>query len=903
MTETKPNSGTTENKEKKVLSLSGGTTGAGGGRKLELKPRQADAGQVRQSFSHGRSKTVQVEVKRKRAGDRAGDGRGGDGNSGILTDNEREARLRALRGAIVEQEEQATRALHDDIHEEGIPEGSVDEFVAGTEPRDAGTAKTIMPVVPSRPMDPETLRQRELEELRRIEADEKKARDEAEIRRKENVAATRKRDGDDNRSASPRNTSGDAAAARPQPGKIQTPVSIPGVPRSAVADDEEEDRGGKRRGGGGGNKSAVKTPSPAKKIGDDRRRSGKLNVHQVLDEDENERHPSMAARRRAREKERLRALQMKETVRVTRDVTIPDVITVQELASRMAERGADVIKAMMKMGVIATINQVIDADTAELVVQEFGHRVNRVSETDVLEGLVSSLIDSDNTMKSRPPVVTIMGHVDHGKTSLLDALRKTDVVSGEAGGITQHIGAYQVTLNNGGKITFIDTPGHAAFTEMRSRGANVTDIVVLVVAANDGVMPQTIEAISHARAAKVPLIVAINKIDLPDANPDRVRQELLQHEIIVEKMGGDTLDVEVSAKTGRGLERLEEAILLQAEILELRANPDRAANGAVVEAKLDRGRGPVATVLVQGGTLRNGDICVAGSEWGRVRALMNDRGAVVDIAGPAFPVEILGLQGVPQAGDEFVVVENEARAREITEYRQRKIRDAHAAEMSRGSLEQMFSRIKAGETKEMAVVIKGDVHGSIEAIAGSLSRLGGEGGEVKARILLSAVGAITESDITLAKASNAMVIGFNVRANPQARELARREGLELRYYSVIYDVIDDVKAMLGGMLAPTLRETWLGNVDIREVFNITKVGKVGGCYVTQGIVKRGAKVRLLRDNVVIHEGSLKTLKRFKDEVKEVREGFECGMAFENYDDIKVGDVIECFEIESIARTL
>ena len=891
MTETKPNNETTENTEKKVLTLSGSGRG-----KLELKrPAAADAGQVRQSFSHGRSKTVQVEVKRKRPADRIG---GRDGSSGVLTEQEREARMRALRGAIVEGEEQAARqAIADAENAER----------AAQQPLDAASDTGSSSAVPARPLDPESLRQREIEELRRIDADEKKARDEAELRRQENVATTRKREGGREATGRDEPRGRNVGGANERPAAPVT-IQIPGMQKALVITDDDDDGRNKRRGGGGGKAAprgaAPKGAPPAKRGGDqDRRRSGKLNVHQALNADENERFPSLAAQRRARERERMRAQQNADTVRVTRDVVIPDVITVQELASRMAERGADVIKTMMRMGVIATINQVIDADTAELVVQEFGHRSSRVSETDVLEGLVSSLVDADNVLKSRPPVVTIMGHVDHGKTSLLDALRKTDVVSGEAGGITQHIGAYQVTLNNGGKITFIDTPGHAAFTEMRSRGANVTDIVVLVVSANDGVMPQTVEALNHARAAKVPMIIAINKVDLPDANPDRVRQELLQHSIVVEKMGGDTLDVEVSAKTGRGLDRLEEAILLQAEILELRSNPNRAANGAVVEAKLDRGRGPVATVLVQGGTLRNGDICVAGSEWGRVRALLNDRAVVVDEAGPAFPVEILGLSGVPQAGDEFVVVENEARAREITEYRQRKVRDTYAAEMSRGSLEQMFSRIKAGELKELAVVIKGDVHGSIEAIAGALNKLGGDKTEVRVRILHNAVGAITESDITLAKASNALVIGFNVRANPQAREMARRDGLEIRYYSVIYDVIDDAKAALSGMLSPTLRETWLGNVDIREVFNITKVGKVAGCYVTQGIVKRGAKVRLVRDDVVIHEGTLKTLKRFKDEVKEVREGFECGMAFENYDDIKTGDVIECFEIESIARTL
>ena len=606
--------------------------------------------------------------------------------------------------------------------------------------------------------------------------------------------------------------------------------------------------------------------------------------------------------RRAREREKQRLNARQEMQKVTREVVVPEVITVQELANRMAERAADVIKALMRMGVMATITQTIDADTAELVITEFGHRLRRVSDADVEVGMHGE-VDREDELISRPPVVTIMGHVDHGKTSLLDALRHTDVASREAGGITQHIGAYQVTLSHGGRITFIDTPGHAAFTEMRARGANVTDVVVLVVAADDGIMPQTVEAIQHAKAAKVPMIVAINKIDLPDAKPERVRQELLQHGLVVEEMGGDLLAVEVSAKSRIGLERLEEAILLQAEILELRANPHRPAVGTVIEAKLERGRGSVATVLVQRGTLRVGDIFVAGCEWGRVRALINDRGQSVDQAQPASPVEVLGLNGTPMAGDEFAVLDNEARAREITEFRQRKKREAQVTASARGTLEQMFNRIQVGEAKELAIVIKGDVQGSIEAIGGALEKLAADSTEVKVRLLFTGVGAINESDVTLANASKALVIGFNVRANPQAREMARRDGVEIRYYSVIYNVIDDVRAALVGMLSPVLRERFLGNAAIREVFNITKVGKVAGCLVTEGIVKRGAGVRLLRDNVVIHTGSLKTLKRFKDEVKEVREGYECGMAFENYDNIEAGDVIEAFEIEEIARAL
>jgi translation initiation factor IF-2 len=554
----------------------------------------------------------------------------------------------------------------------------------------------------------------------------------------------------------------------------------------------------------------------------------------------------------------------------------------------------------MKMGVMATINQTIDADTAEQIVGEFGHRVQRVSESDIEIG-IGGEADAEETLQPRPPVVTVMGHVDHGKTSLLDALRQTDVASGEAGGITQHIGAYQVHLKSGKAITFLDTPGHEAFTQMRARGAKATDIVVLVVAADDSVMPQTIEAIHHSKAAGVPIVVAINKCDKPQANPQKVRQELLSHEIVVEQMGGDVQSIEVSAKTRKGLDALEEAILLQSEILDLKANPARRAEGVVVEAKLERGRGSVATVLVQRGTLHVGDVFVAGSAWGRVRALIDDKGKNVVDAGPSVPVEVLGLQGNPEAGDEFVVVENESRAREVAEFRERKQREAKAAISARGSLEQMFSKIKAGEAKELPIVVKTDVQGSLEAIIGSAQKLATE--EVAVRILHGAVGAINESDVALAAASGGAIIGFNVRASKQARDLAERDGVDIRYYSIIYNVLDDLKALLSGMLAPTVRENFLGYAEIREVFNITKIGKVAGCMVTEGLVKRGAKVRLLRDNVVIHEGALSTLKRFKDDVREVKQGMDCGMSFENYDDIKQGDVIECFELETVAREL
>jgi len=554
----------------------------------------------------------------------------------------------------------------------------------------------------------------------------------------------------------------------------------------------------------------------------------------------------------------------------------------------------------MKMGVMATINQTIDADTAELLVEEFGHRIKRVSAADIELGLKGAP-DVDTEMAPRPPVVTIMGHVDHGKTSLLDTLRETDVAAHEAGGITQHIGAYQVQLHGGAKITFIDTPGHAAFTEMRLRGANVTDIVVLVVAADDGIKEQTVEAINHAKAAEVPIIVAINKIDKPEADPERVKQELLQHDLVVEEMGGEILAVPVSAKEKLNLEKLEETILLQAELLELKANSNRQAEGVVIEAKVERGRGSVATVLVQRGTLNVGDVFVAGSESGRVRALVNDRGENVESAGPSVPVEVLGLTGTPVAGDEFVVAENEARAREVAEFRIHTKRESDIAAQARGSLEQMLSRIQEGEAKELPIVVKSDVHGSLEAIVGSLEKIGTD--EVKVRVLHSAVGGINESDVTLAGTTEAIIIGFNVRANPQARDLARRDGIDIRYYSIIYNLVDEIKAILSGMLAPQRLEKFLGYAEIREVFNVSKSGKVAGCMVTDGLVKRGAKVRLLRDDVVIHDGALKTLRRFKDEVREVKEGYECGMAFENYQDIQNGDRIECYEVEEVARAL
>ncbi|WP_375616440.1 MULTISPECIES: translation initiation factor IF-2 [unclassified Bartonella] len=667
------------------------------------------------------------------------------------------------------------------------------------------------------------------------------------------------------------------------------------IEKRKIDEDKEEERHNRRS---NLSKSEIRVPKVIK--GADERRRGKLTLNSALDEEGSARGRSMAAMRRRQEKFK-RAQNQEPREKISREVVLPETITIQELAQRMTERSVDVVKFLMKQGQMVKPGDVIDADVAELIAVEFGHTVKRVLESDVEEGIFN-VTDNPQNMLQRPPVVTIMGHVDHGKTSLLDAIRKANVVSGEAGGITQHIGAYQVE-QNGQKITFIDTPGHAAFTAMRARGARVTDIAVLVVAADDSVMPQTIESINHAKAAGVPIIVAINKIDKPAANAQKVRTELLQHEVFVETMGGETLDVEVSAKTGQNLDKLLEAILLQAEMLDLKADPQRTAEGVVIEAKLDRGRGSVATVLVQKGTLHPSDIIVAGNEWGRVRALIDDRGRHVKEAVPSTPIEILGMQRTPQAGDRFAVVTHEAKAREISEYRQRLARDKAVARQtgSRGSLEQMMTKLQTTGVKEFSLIIKGDVQGSIEAIASALEKLGND--EVRARIVHSGAGGITESDISLAEASNSAVIGFNVRANKQARDFAKTQGIEIRYYNIIYDLVDDIKAAMSGLLSPEQRETFLGNAEILEVFNITKIGKVAGCRVTEGKIERGAGVRLIRDNIVIHEGKLKTLKRFKDEVNEVQSGQECGIAFENYEDMRAGDIIETFRIEHINRTL
>jgi translation initiation factor IF-2 len=744
---------------------------------------------------------------------------------------------------------------------------------------------------------------REAEE-RRVAEEEARRRSERDSRERveREAAEARKREEDERRrheDEAKRKAEQEAKKRFGEEEKAKTTTATPAPTSRAVAVEVDEDEAPRpRRSALGGAARPVPPPKPTRSTTEKRR--GRLTLVTALSADE-ERERSVAAFRR-REKRRMGHSASEPKEKLVRDVTIPEAITIQELANRMAEPARAVIALLMKQGQMLKITDMIDADTAQLIAEELGHTVRRVAESDVEEGLFD-VADDPADLGPRPPVVTIMGHVDHGKTSLLDAIRSTNVVAGEAGGITQHIGAYQVTSPSGAKITFIDTPGHAAFTAMRARGARVTDLVVLVVAADDGVMPQTIEAINHAKAAKVPMIVAINKIDKPDAKPERVRTELLQYEVQVESLGGDVLDVEVSATKKLNLDRLLETIGLQSEILELKANPRRPAEGTVIEAKLDRGRGSVATVLVQRGTLHVGDIVVAGAEWGRVRALVSDTGASIQEAGPSTPVEVLGFNGTPEAGDRLAVVETEARAREVTDYRARQKRDKLAARASglRGSLEQMMTQLKTTGRKEFPLVVKADVQGSLEAIVGSLEKLGTS--EVIARMIHAAVGGITESDVTLAEASNAAIIGFNVRAHKEAREAAERTGIEIRYYNIIYDLVDDVKKAMSGLLAPTLRETMLGNAQILEIFTVSKVGKVAGCRVTDGTVERGANVRLIRDNVVIHEGKLSQLKRFKDDAKEVLAGQECGMAFENYQDMKVGDVIECYRVEQVQRSL
>jgi translation initiation factor IF-2 len=877
---------------------------AGKGR-LSLRPsgrlelgRTVDAGSVRQSFSHGRSKVVQVEVRKKRApvgtpgappGPPSGTpapsargpvpaGRPPAGAGRALTQTELAARQRAL----VEQQREAAKREAERREQEKISILSAAEEARRREEEARKAAEEE-----ARRQEEEAA-QRQAEEAAR-QAAEATVTAQVATAAAADSATARAPEEQRRRAASP----AAPAAGAPQLATTETLRLRPGA---KAADDDDEARPIRRAGPG----MPPRRPAVAAPKKDDRRRPGRIDVQAAI-EGEDEKVRSLASVRRQRERERRQAELERlrsDQVKVVRDVILPDTITVQELGNRMAARAIDVVKALMKLGVMATVAQTLDADTAELVVQEFGHRARRVSESDVEMGL-EGVADTDAELEQRPPVVTIMGHVDHGKTSLLDALRSTDVAAGEAGGITQHIGAYQVTLSSGEHITFIDTPGHEAFTAMRARGAGVTDIVVLVVAADDGVMPQTIEAIRHAKAANAPIIVAINKIDRPDANPQRVRQELLSHEVVVEEMGGETQDVEVSALKKTGLDKLQEAILLQAEILDLKANPHRPAEGTVIESRLDRGRGPVATVLVQKGTLKQGDIVVAGAEWGRVRAMLDDKARPLTEAGPSAPVEILGVAGVPTAGEPFVVVENESRAREVAEFRTRKLRDKAAGVTAgaRGTLDEMLARIQAGEQKEVAVLIKADVQGSAEAIQATVLKLAHE--EVRVRVLHAAVGQITESDIQLAKASSAVIVAFNVRATSQARDLATREGVDIRYYSIIYEVSDDIEKLVQGKVAPKAREKFLGYAEIRKVFTITKVGKVAGCMVTDGLVKRGAGVRLLRDNVVIHSGELSQLKRFKDDVREVARGYECGLSFANFHDLQEGDMVECFEVEMV----
>jgi translation initiation factor IF-2 len=828
------------------------------GKTLSLKKTETST--VKQSFSHGRSKAVLVEKKRARV-------------NTPVSGKPAAAAERSASPSIAETRPSPAPGPARDTQRAGVVLRQLTE-----EEKEARSRA----IADARVAEVEARKQAEEDAKHRAVEDERLTKERA-------AAAVRKAEEDARKAADEQARRHAEEEANRRLEKKEEPVAVApeGVRRRPIVEEEEE---APKKGA----KAPVKTPA---RKGADIRRRGKLTVTAALS-DKDERMRSVASFRR--HLQRVKGTPQPAAPAGPREVTIPETITVAELANRMARRSVDVIKVLMKSGMMATVNDVIDADTAELVATEYGHTVKRVAESDVLEGLVGTEDEAGNLVP-RPPIVTVMGHVDHGKTSLLDALRRTDVVSGEAGGITQHIGAYQVQMRNGARITFLDTPGHAAFTAMRARGAKVTDLVVLVVAADDGVMPQTVEAISHARAAGVPMIVAVNKIDKADANPTRVKTELLQYEIQVEDLGGETLCVEVSATKGTNLEKLEETILLQAEVLDLKANPDRSAEGAVVEAKLDKGRGSVATALVQRGTLKVGDIVVAGSEWGRVRLLVNDRGETVQSAGPAVPVEVLGLSGVPEAGDELVVVADEARAREVTEYRARKRRETRQKNLARQSMDQLLKSQKEGEKRLLPLILKADVQGSAEAIQGALAKIGSD--EVGVQVLQSGVGGITESDVILAHASGAAIIGFNVRANAQARERAKRDGVEIRYYNIIYNVVDDVKAALSGMLAPELREKFLGNAEVLEVFAISKIGKVAGCRVTEGVVRRGARVRLIRDNVVIHEGELSTLKRFKDDVREVLAGQECGMSFANYQDLQKADVIECFEVETIKRAL
>ncbi len=851
------------------------------GARRPLSLRRTETGAVKQSFSHGRSKTVVVETKKRRVlGPKKDEEEAAPApveKKAVAGPAEKkaaeppkQAQPNVLR-TLSEEEKQARAAALVKARQDEEVRRKRDE--AERKDREAREAeeRARLEAERQRLAEDEARREKEGAERRKAEERARRALEEEEEERRRRAAA--KADGKGKPAAE---------AQKPATEEADNPLAKLGgrlkTKRKPIAEKGDRDAEGKE--------------AP-------RRRAGRLTIANALDDDDRQR--SLASVKRAREREKLARQQRGLGAQaIVREVVVPETITVQDLAQRMAMRAVDLIRELMKQGQMVTANSVLDADTAELIVTDLGHSVKRVAEADVEEGL-SGDADEAGALESRPPVVTIMGHVDHGKTSLLDALRQTNVVAGEAGGITQHIGAYQIAVKDGRKITFLDTPGHAAFTQMRARGAKVTDIVVLVVAADDSIMPQTVEAINHAKAAGVPIIVAINKVDKPSANAQKVRTDLLQYELQVEGLGGEVQDVEVSALKKINLDGLLDAILLQAEILDLKANPDRPAEGAVVEARLDKGRGPVATLLVERGTLKRGDILVVGAEWGRVRLLADDKGETIQTAGPATPVEILGLNGVPEPGDQFVVVESEARAREVADFRARKKREKASAKSSGTSLEQMMAQLQDAEIKELPLVIKGDVQGSIEAIVGSLEKLSTN--EVRVRVLHTGVGGISESDVILAAASGAPVIGFNVRANADARAEAERSRVELRYYSIIYNLIDDVKAVLSGMLKPELRETFLGNATILEVFTISKFGKVAGCRVTEGVVRRGAKVRLIRDNTVIHEGELSQLKRFKDDVQEVPVGQECGMSFAKYEDLKQGDVIECFQVETITRTL
>jgi translation initiation factor IF-2 len=838
---------------------------------LTLKRGGVEQGVVRQSFSHGRSKAVVVEKVKRRIGP-------GEGKAEPVAPERSAAPRQAAAPATARAPATTSPAAAAAPKTSGVVLRTLTEEERSARAHALAGAQLREHEERSR-AEQEALVRRTREEADRAE----RAASEA---RKLNEESRRKHDEETKRKAD--------EVAKKRFGTDATTAAKPGARPALEADEDEAPR--PRRGG-----VAVRpapAPKPTRSGGEKRR--GRLTVVTALTADEVRERSVASFRRRVQRISGHRDSEPKE--KIAREVTLPETITIQELANRMAERSVDVVRILMQQGHMAKITDTIDADTAQLIAEELGHTVRRVAESDVEEGMFDTPDEAAN-LQPRAPVVTIMGHVDHGKTSLLDAIRSTEVAAGEAGGITQHIGAYQVTSPSGGRITFIDTPGHAAFTAMRARGAKITDIVVLVVAADDGVMPQTVEAIQHAKAAKVPIIVAINKIDKPDAKPERVRTELLQHEIQVESLGGDTLEIEVSAKAKTNLDKLLDMIALQAEVLELRANPNRPAEGTVIEARLDRGRGPVATVLVQRGTLKPGDIVVAGSEWGRVRALMSDTGHSVVAAGPSMPVEVLGFNGTPEASDRLAVVDTESRAREITDYRVRQKREKMAARQTgmRGSLEQMMSQLKTSGRKEFPLVIKGDVQGSIEAIVGALDKMSTD--EVLARVIFSGVGGITESDITLAEASGAAVIGFNVRAHKEAREAAEQAGIEIRYYDIIYALVDDVKKAMSGLLPPTLRETMLGNAVILEIFKVSKVGTVAGCRVTDGVVERGANVRLIRDSVVVHQGKLSQLKRFKDDAREVVAGQECGMAFENYQDMKAGDIIECYRVESVQRTL